>query len=1200
MNRLTLRAVLMVTCMALVGGMHAQSVDFKKYYAGANGKKKAELKTAMYNIIGNPNVKSYSSLWTYYYQTDRLSDNQVVDRYSNEKHYFSGPGDEPSGMNKEHGIANSWWGKTKNATYSDLHHVMPSETNANSRKSNYGMGVVTSQTWTNGSIKVGKGTAGNNGIVQLWEPADEWKGDFARIYFYIVTCYEELSMVQTEGANTMQTNTYPKLQPWAYQLYLKWAKEDPVSELERQRNEAVYKIQGNRNPFIDYPSLAEYIWGDSITYAFDVSLPHGNDGDVTPGPGPDPTPDPDPQPIIDPNAESCSIELNDLTWTSTTDATYGPGFTATTNGLTLSYYKDKSATTPVIVAQYSQLRFYDQSVFVIEGAEIVGVTFYDAGGSKSDCSISIDGKEYAFDDGKLTWTGSMQPFFCRANKQSRIKSIDIAVASPKQLPYYYPVQGLNQSALKNALHDIIQPTTVLSYGGGDGHTWEGFAAIDTTSAGYVRDRYSNYQRRFSGNNAVAGMNIEHIWANSWWGHTVNNAYCDLFNLYPADGEANGRKNNNPIGIVDQTIAFDNGVTKVGKSTSYRADSLITVWEPADQWKGDFARTYFYMATAYQHMTSEWTTSDGLLTIDPSSWQTMRPWVSQLMLDWAAQDPVDSIEIRRNEAIYEIQGNRNPYVDWPELADYVWGSRVGEVFYIDPEETTPELFVPAEDATVNFGLQALSLGLHHTLVVRGRNMTGGLTATIEGEGFAMEDAQLTAEEVQAGSLLSITSTAQEPGAYEATLILQGENGFVRHTHLHMTMIDGIPAYAARDIVCGVYKKQFTASWMNMQLAEGQSYMIDVFTVDAEGNATSLEGYPLELTDTFAVVTGVKAATTYFYRVTIPGTQLTSYEVEVEMPEVTPIFSVNAKELYFSAQPYKASQAQQLTITATATKSTQITVTCPAPFEVSADGEEWTSGQLTLTGRSVPFFVRCGAVSEEGRYEDELTISTEGVRDIILPLSAAIDVTMAFLETFEAATKGGYSVGDITGNAAQWTLDNALLGADNNRCDNKSVRMKSGGSITMLEDKPAGCDSLWFYAGLYNQDTGVLLTVSYSLDGGLSWTPVVEDLAFTKGEWKRYGYELRQSGDIRLMFEATGTKDKRINIDNVQMSDYTTAVLALGDVNGDGAVDLTDAIMIVYYSLGQEQTDFNEEGADMNDDGIIDLTDAIMVVYKSLEN
>ena len=102
------------------------------------------------------------------------------------------------------------------------------------------------------------------------------------------------------------------------------------------------------------------------------------------------------------------------------------------------------------------------------------------------------------------------------------------------------------------------------------------------------------------------------------------------------------------------------------------------------------------------------------------------------------------------------------------------------------------------------------------------------------------------------------------------------------------------------------------------------------------------------------------------------------------------------------------------------------------------------------------------------------------------------------------------------------------------------MQIGGSITMQEDKVGGCDSLWFYAGLYSKDTGVKLTVSYSLDEGTSWTPVISELAFTSGEWKRYGYKIDRDGLIRLKFETqAGNQNKRINIDDIQMSDYGTS-------------------------------------------------------------
>ena len=93
--------------------------------------------------------------------------------------------------------------------------------------------------------------------------------------------------------------------------------------------------------------------------------------------------------------------------------------------------------------------------------------------------------------------------------------------------------------------------------------------------------------------------------------------------------------------------------------------------------------------------------------------------------------------------------------------------------------------------------------------------------------------------------------------------------------------------------------------------------------------------------------------------------------------------------------------------------------------------------------------------------------------------------------------------------------------------------------MMEDKTEGCDSLWFYAGLYGEkDMGVKLSVEYSLDGGMTWLPVANNLAFNKGEWKRYGYKLDVDGLVRLKFSVTGISSKRINVDDIQMSDYGT--------------------------------------------------------------
>lgn len=170
---------------------------------------------------------------------------------------------------------------------------MPCESKINSSKGNRGMGIVTKVTNTNGATKVGSGANG----LSLWEPADEWKGDFARGYMYIVTAYEDYANKwQSEGSNSLYNNTYPTLKEWAYKLYIKWAKADKPDALEIKRNNDVAKIQRNRNPYVDFPNLMEYVWGDSTNIAFNpettvksssyVNGDGGGGGSIDPDPNP--------------------------------------------------------------------------------------------------------------------------------------------------------------------------------------------------------------------------------------------------------------------------------------------------------------------------------------------------------------------------------------------------------------------------------------------------------------------------------------------------------------------------------------------------------------------------------------------------------------------------------------------------------------------------------------------------------------------------------------------------------------------------------------------------------------------------------------------------------------------------------------------------------------------------------------------------
>ena len=282
----------MAVMMALLGSTAALAQIPAGYYAPLKGKKGAALKTAVHEIIKNADVLDYGSgsgrTWEGFYTTDQAADGMVIDRYSNDKRYFGSKGSAVSGMNIEHSFPKSWWGGSTVQAYKDLYNLMPCEQKINSSKSNYPMGKVTTVKTDNGCTRIG---TGHNGY-QLWEPADQWKGDFARGYMYMATAYQNYTWSGEQGLQILEKGDYPTLKEWAYTLYIEWARTDKVTADEVKRNNEVSKIQGNRNPFVDFPNLMEYIWGDSVNYAFDPEktvcsedYTGGGEGQE-PGPGP--------------------------------------------------------------------------------------------------------------------------------------------------------------------------------------------------------------------------------------------------------------------------------------------------------------------------------------------------------------------------------------------------------------------------------------------------------------------------------------------------------------------------------------------------------------------------------------------------------------------------------------------------------------------------------------------------------------------------------------------------------------------------------------------------------------------------------------------------------------------------------------------------------------------------------------------------
>lgn len=282
------RLLLLSFFVACVCGAWAQGPNGSgTYYQNADGKKGAALKTAMNAVINPHTQRTYNQLWTDFQTTDAKPNGKVWDMYSNKREFtfgtdqagnFSNEGDK---YNREHSFPKSWF-HDEYPMYSDLFHLYPTDGKVNGFRSNDPFGEVGPgySSSANEFSKWGNARSGLGYSGQVFEPNGEYKGDFARTYFYMVTCYETYTettekgvaksskQITSWGSPMLDNKKYPGLAQWALDMLMRWAKDDPISEKEINRNAAVYGIQGNRNPFIDYPGLEDYIWGDMTDVAF--------------------------------------------------------------------------------------------------------------------------------------------------------------------------------------------------------------------------------------------------------------------------------------------------------------------------------------------------------------------------------------------------------------------------------------------------------------------------------------------------------------------------------------------------------------------------------------------------------------------------------------------------------------------------------------------------------------------------------------------------------------------------------------------------------------------------------------------------------------------------------------------------------------------------------------------------------------------
>jgi hypothetical protein len=334
--------------------------------------------------------------------------------------------------------------------------------------------------------------------------------------------------------------------------------------------------------------------------------------------------------------------------------------------------------------------------------------------------------------------------------------------------YYHFAKNKSKDELKTALKNVSTPMKVLEYGSGPGFTWEGFFFTDRRADSTVVDMYSTILRKQTSYAAVNGLHIEHSLPKSWWGAHENMAYKDLFHLYPADDVTNMTKSNLPLGEVTGVPSLDNGLSKVGKN-GFGNTYAENCFEPANEFKGDFARSYFYISTIYQDLASLWQSP----MMNNNSYPVWKPWAIELLLKWHRQDPVSTKELIRNEAIYKIQNNRNPFIDYPALAEYIWSADTTKIFPF-PLETQAYLISPKRGTDIDFGTIMTNDSRSQKIHFEGVNIVGNASLSIKNNTTAIQltNNNFTANEILMGVDIQVVYSPLAAGLIRDTLLISG--------------------------------------------------------------------------------------------------------------------------------------------------------------------------------------------------------------------------------------------------------------------------------------------------------------------------------------------------------------------------------------------------------------------------------------------
>lgn len=724
----------------------------------------------------------------------------------------------------------------------------------------------------------------------------------------------------------------------------------------------------------------------------------------------------------------------------------------------------------------------------------------------------------------------------------------ISAAEPAD---YSSCEGKTGKALLQQLEKVVGNPKVVGYKS----LYTVYETSDKHPDGTIWDMYStkNWGKSFSavtaGNYKYVGdlINREHSFPKSWFGKS-SPMVSDAYHVYPTDGKVNGQRGNNPYGeCANGEYAESNSpnvkpLGRLGNSTFPGYSGIV--FEPDDQYKGDFARSYFYMAACYNSKISSWSSP----MLAGNNYPCFSSWTVNLLLKWHRMDPVSDKETVRNDAVSEHQKNRNPFIDHPELVEYIWGDKVGQPWSLSAG-SEPKFTSPVNNTTLDLGLTAINVAASRNVTVTGVNLKQDATVAVSGTGFSVSATKLSASDVNGkGATLTVSYNTANAGKANGKIVISSGDADPVTLNLLAEAIDGLPVLPASYVT----PEAFTANWVNIDGAGAK------YTLDVRRDNASIQGYPAQVDAATGNhrVTGLDPQTTYTY--TISNGTLTSDPVSVTTAAPIPsVAFLYDGELEFSSVTGEPSDVAEVLVDIDYIPG-DVTISVTTPFQLSLDKQQWGE-KVVLAPGADRFYMRLYS-PVEGHFTTSLTATADGYHNDDVEVEGTVNPEGAsFVEDFEKqipeGSGNGYSALTYVGNAATWYVSNTYFeynGANSYAHSGyqaarfgqtKNISKYGPRQLYMLEDKSGGIGSVRFWARLWNSDkTDCTLAIYISDNHGSSWQKAgdvtVKGNNGAQNDYAEYSVTVNRPGSLRLKIEQTS--GERCMIDDITLTDCRSAL------------------------------------------------------------